>query len=143
MKTTLFQVCWALSFGIALAADFGCSSKVCTAIGCGLPFAVDFQPSSGLWPPGTYAIEVVADGSTGRCEVTLPLAPCGATSSTCTGTRDWGAIESGCALPASQQSVPGIVFSTTPVDVEVALGLNGRELGRKTFAPSYQMSYPN
>jgi hypothetical protein len=130
-----------------LAAPSGCETltkKSCNEIGCGFGFAVAFQPTDGIWRPGRYLVDVRADGVSSSCEVTLPLAPCGTPSSTCTGQRSWILGESGCALPASQHSISGISFSSsTPATVEVTVSRDGRQLAGQSFTPSYASSRPN
>ena len=129
---------------IWLGAQEGCSTKTCTLIGCGLGFEVDFRPTDGQWPAGTYSITVTADGTTGACDVTLPLAPCTSSSSSCQGTRDWNVIESGCGLPTNQHAIAGMVFSQArPMTVAVVVSRGGQQLAAETFAPTYVTSQPN
>jgi hypothetical protein len=75
--------------------------------------------------------------------VTLPFASCQTSSTVCSGT-DWNVIESGCALPADQQAIAGIVFSqSAPATVDVVVSRAGGQLAAGTFTPSYQTSQPN
>jgi hypothetical protein len=133
-----------VGFGVWIAAQTGCSSKVCTLRGCGPAFEVTFRPVNGQWAAGKYAIAVGADGTNGACDVTLPLAPCTSSSTNCQGTRDWYVIESGCALPAEQHAIRGIVFSQTrPAVVDIEVSRDGRHLAADTFTLAYQTSQPN
>jgi hypothetical protein len=133
-----------LALGVWIAAQSGCAEKTCPTIGCGRAFEVSFLPANGQWAAGTYSIAVTADVTSGACDVTLPLAPCTSSSESCQGTRDWDAIESGCALPAEQHAIGGIVFGkATPASVDVVVSLDGRQLAAETFVPTYQTSHPN
>jgi hypothetical protein len=133
-----------LALGVWIAAQSGCAEKTCPTIGCGRAFEVNFLPANGQWAAGTYSIAVTADVTSGACDVTLPLAPCTSSSESCQGTRDWDAIESGCALPAEQHAIGGIVFGkATPASVDVVVSLDGRQLAAETFVPTYQTSHPN
>jgi hypothetical protein len=130
-------------FVISIAGQSGCSEKACTLIGCGPAFEVDFRPA-GQWPAGTYSITVTADGTSGACDVTLPLASCTSSSETCRGARDWDVLEVGCALPAEQQGIAGIVFrQAKPVGVDVVVSQDGQPIAEETFFPRYQTSQPN
>jgi hypothetical protein len=129
-----------------LALVGGCETqgKLCTLIGCVSGFQVNFQPGGGSWGPGRYQIEVTADGASGACEVTLPLAPCGGPSSTCIGQRSWLLGESGCALPSDQHAISGITFSmSAPAQVDVIVRRDGRQVASGSFAPAYTTSQPN
>ena len=133
----------AFAFTAALALQPACTGHECTLIGCGPAFAIDFQ-ANAPWAPGTYLIEVNADGAVGACQITLPLPACGTTSLTCTGTRTWAPSESGCALPAAQQAIAGIVFSViTPATIEVIVSRDGQRLAAQSFTPRYTTSNPN
>jgi hypothetical protein len=137
---------WLLVLGLAVlgVAQWGCSTKACTLIGCGVPFEVTFTTASGAWAAGTYDVSVTADGDTGTCTVTLPFASCQTSSTVCTGTRKWDATESGCALPADQHSIAGIVFrQATPANVHVVISRGGQPLADGTFTPVYKSSEPN
>ena len=141
---TPLRTLFALGLCVWFGAQPGCSSEVCTLIGCGSAFEITFRPADGRWTPGTYTITVTADGTTGTCVVTLPLAPCETSSSSCSGIRDWSAIESGCALPPNQHAISGIVFGrTTPATIDVVVSQDGRQLAEGTFTPSYRTSQPN
>jgi hypothetical protein len=90
-----------------------------------------------------YTIAVTADGTSGACDMTLPFPSC-ASPTICQGARDWRAIESGCALPAEQHAIGGIVFGEVrPVSVEVVVTRDGQQLAKETFTPTYQTSQPN
>lgn len=122
----------------------GCSSKQCTLIGCGPSFEVRFIVGQDGWPPGTYNVTVTADGATGSCDVTLPFPSCQTSSMACTGIRDWDVEAGGCALPAEQHAIYGVVFwRTAPMNVELAVSRDGEELKEGAFTPIYQSSYPN
>lgn len=131
-----------LGIAVACAVQSGCS-KACTLIGCGPPFEITFAPSGGQWLSGTYSVAVTADSTAGSCVVTLPFASC-QTAPSCMGTRDWDVIDSGCALTPDKHSISGIVFTaTTPMNIEVVVSRDGRQLADGTFTPSYQSSQPN
>jgi hypothetical protein len=133
-----------VGFGVWIAAQSGCSEKVCTQRGCGSAFEVTFRPTGNQWAAGTYSIAVIADGTSGTCDVTLPFASCTSTSTTCQGTRDWYASQSGCALPAGQHAINGIVFSEArPITVDIVVSRDGRQLAAETFTPTYETSQPN
>ena len=122
----------------------GCSSKQCTLIGCGPPFTVSFQVAGGQWSPATYNVTVTADGTAASCDLTLPLGSCQTSPLACTGTHDWDVDYGGCALPPEQHAIYGVTFwRTTPVNVEVVLSRDGRDLAEGTFTPTYQSSQPN
>lgn len=141
-RLAVVALLWA---GLA-ALSSGCEmlTKTCTTAGCVTGFAVDLQPTDNIWRPGRYRVDVTADGVSGSCEVTLPPAPCGTTSTTCTGQRNWGVGESGCALPSDQHSINRVAFSgTTPATVAVVVSRDGRQLASQTFTPTYVTSQPN
>jgi hypothetical protein len=133
----------ALGIAIACAVQSGCSTKECSLIGCGPPFEVAFASSGGQYPPGTYSVAVTADGTSGNCVVTLPFASC-QTAPACMGTRDWDVIDSGCALPPDEDAISGIVFGAArPINIEVVVSRDGKQLADGNFTPSYQSSQPN
>jgi hypothetical protein len=44
----------------------------CTAIGCIDSASFEIKTADGTWPDGAYALEVIADGITHACSMTLP-----------------------------------------------------------------------
>jgi hypothetical protein len=44
----------------------------CTAIGCIDSASFQIKTADGTWPDGAYALEVIADGITHACSMTLP-----------------------------------------------------------------------
>jgi hypothetical protein len=103
---------------------------------------IAFDHLRGVWTPGTYHIEVTADGATGACAVTLPL-DCPASAS-CTGNRAWTPSLAGCIQSPSSFAIGGVSFSeSSPAEVTVRITLDDRELGMARFTPSYKTSYPN
>jgi hypothetical protein len=94
--------------------------------------------------PGTYTVTVVADGTSGTCEVAVPVASCQTASLDCTGTHGWILDGPNCALPTDRQGIGGITFGgSAPGNIEVVVEREGRRLGAGTFSPTYQMSQPN
>ena len=132
----------ALGVVVACAFQAGCSTKACTLIGCGPPFEITFAPSEGEWLSGTYTVAVSSDGTDGSCDVTLPFASCQTTPS-CIGIRHWDVIDSGCALQPDKHAISGVVFRAAPMNVEVIVSRDGRQLADGVFTPSYQSSQPN
>lgn len=124
--------------------SLGCSgvhdgSLVCTDMGCEDGLSVDFS----LTEPGAYAIEIVADGDTITCTGSLPLPPCeqGGTSCSAPGVL---LMASGCALPAADHSLGGVMISGAhPTAVEIVVSRDGAELRRQSFTPTYQRVAPN
>jgi hypothetical protein len=122
---------------LALATWMGCGGggtanstgpQACTEIGCGPSLEVSFSRAS--WPAGNVNIVVVADGTTTNCSVTLPFASCDETS--------------GCALPAAQHAVSGLLWSANgPSQVTITVSQDGTMLGTQSFQPTYTTSEPN
>jgi hypothetical protein len=116
----------------------------CTQIGCDEGLVVELRPASG-WPEGEYRFEIRADGAETTCRGTLPLTSCSKPNVTC----DVGGVaqiaESGCAMPASTHSFPGIRFDPKlrPRRVEITIGLDDRIVGEARFSPSFRRIQPN
>jgi hypothetical protein len=112
----------------------------CPAIGCGPALQIDFQ-RPGAWLPGTYRVEVAADGLTNACEVMIPMS-CDHPPR-CQGDPTWLPLLEGCALDPSLQKISGVVFDrTTPASVTVTVSMNDRSLGTRTFTPTYRTNTP-
>lgn len=139
------RVIVALGLALLWGAQVGCSTKVCTLKGCPLPFEVRFNPAGERWSAGTYEVSVTADGRSGRCVVTLPFASCGGPPPTCEGDRAWELETSGCALPAENHAIAGIMFGigSSPSSVEIVIKQGERELAAATYAPQYVTYEPN
>jgi hypothetical protein len=136
-------------FGVILAAAVlaGCSppsddagNRQCTTIGCGSPFQLAFDRPA-TWAPGTYTVEVTADGAKGTCDVTMPLT-C-SSKPRCSGAGGWDLVLSGCALDPAQHALTAVVFEKGPATVEVRVLDRGRQLGAGRYTPVYKTSQPN
>lgn len=125
--------------GLVLASSCNVS-ETCTLIGCAPPLQINFSPAQG-WPAGTYEVAVTADGASKRCTVVLPLS-CDAPSQ-CEGTGDWSATSAGCALPADQHAIAGVVFAGNPASVEVTVTSELGQIGTLALTPSYVTTRPN
>jgi hypothetical protein len=132
---------------VVAAVLAGCSppsddagNRQCTTIGCASAFQLAFDRRSA-WAPGTYTVEVTADGAKGTCDVTFPLA-C-SSKPRCTGPVGWELVLSGCALDPSQHALTAVVFNTGPAMVEVRVLAAGRALGSGRYTPAYKTSQPN
>jgi hypothetical protein len=113
----------------------------CTEIGCVDGFLLRVMPRSN-WPEGAYRFVFDSDGHTVRCAGSLPLEPCGEASITCDGAGV-RISESGCALPASDQSFSDISFDGYPSAVKADLFLNDASIAHADYQPSYQVGQPN
>ena len=129
---------------VALTFLTGCSgadagSVACTDMGCEDGLSVDFS----LTEPGDYTVEIVADGQTITCSATLPLPPCDRGGASCSAPGVL-LMASGCALPASNHSLGGVMLSGAhPETVEVVVSRDGNEERRQSFTPTYQRVAPN
>ena len=137
--------------GVAIVALLGCGGdgtanssgpQACTEIGCGPSFEVSFSRTS--WPAGVVNIVVVADGTTTNCSVTLPFASCENLVQCDVANTAFLVETSGCALPAAEHAVSGLLWSTNgPNQVTVTVSQDGTMLGSKSFQPTYTTSEPN
>ncbi len=149
MQTMKFGMMFSL-LTVTVGAVVGCSGagngtsgpQGCTEIGCGPSFHVEFARAS--WPTGKVDIVVVADGTTTNCSVTLPFASCDNLAQ-CDQANPGFLIEtSGCALPAVQHAVTGVMWSQNgPKQVTMTVSQDGTMLGTNMFQPTYATSQPN
>ncbi|MBX3184006.1 MAG: hypothetical protein KIT72_00655 [Polyangiaceae bacterium] len=116
------------------------SLAVCTEIGCVDGLTIDLSQLS--WEPGSYQIDVAADGDITRCQVTLPLPPCSNPGTSCDGTGVQVG-ESGCALAPSAHSLTELRLVSLPDNVEVTVTRDGAPFASRRFTPNYQVSRPN
>jgi hypothetical protein len=142
-----------LAFSLAafvVAAFVGCGDGVngatgpqdCTEIGCGASLQIEFARAS--WPAGKVDIVVDADGTTTNCSVTLPFASCDNLVQCDNPNAGFVVETSGCALPAAQHSISGLMWSVNgPKQVTITVSEDGTMLGTKTFQLTYTMSRPN
>lgn len=138
MRTSLARV-WMLSVVLFSACGSDEAEDACTAIGCSNGFTLNFNASS--WAPGKYRIELVVDGVDGTCEATLPLTS--TSKSTCT-LPDVQLGLSGSALPAAEQGLVGLMWTSLPKEVEIKMFLDDNALGQPwSFEPMYQTTQPN
>lgn len=129
LLSALFSACFVES----------CDSPTCNDVGCPTPYSIDFEASS--WGQGKYTVELVVNGETGTCEVTLLLdAP---SQSTCSMPGVY--LGSMNIVPSGQQpGLGGLVFIFEPTRVDVTVKLNGATLGQPaSFTPVYANTYPN
>lgn len=120
----------------------GSSGQGCTEIGCGPSFQVEFARAS--WPAGKVDIVVVADGTTTNCSVTLPFASCDVAPQCDQASLAFLLELSGCALPANQHAVTGIMWPQNgPKQVTITVSQDGTMLGTQMFSPAYSTSQPN
>ena len=117
-------------------------SASCTLLGCGPALRVDLLREA--WEPGDYQIDVTADGVATSCTVSLPLSSCSNLVHCDRADPGFFVETSGCALPAAQQEIPGIVWPTSgPSNVTVKVQQDGVLLGSGSFQPTYNTSQPN
>lgn len=123
----------------ACSASDPIEPKACTTIGCVDGYTLDFEASS--WAPGKYTVELTVDGKSYTCEATLPLDA--SSKSSCTLPEVQLGL-SGSALPAGEQGLVGLVFTSQPTKVDVTIKLDGATLGQPaSFTPAYKTSQPN
>jgi hypothetical protein len=120
----------------------GCSSqKACTLIGCASSFEVGFTGATGI--PGVYRVEVVADGATSSCEITLPFT-CDTQPACSSSDLPWRLTRSGCALGADRETIDGFIFfSQPPMSLTFDVRRDGRAVGGGSITPVYTESRPN
>lgn len=120
--------------------------QACTEMACSSGFMIDM--STVVQPAGSYRIEIEADGQTFTCESRLPFASCDSPSS-CTWRRPGtynriSVTMSGCAMPASQHTMPSIEFEgLCPAHVRARLLRGGSEVGRWESAMTYRRVVAN
>lgn len=108
--------------------------RPCTEIGCDNGVRVDFT----FREPGAYVFDVTVDGAHVTCKATLPL-PRQPPDACDRADVMLGLV--GSMLPADQQSISGLIFtSTTAGSISVRATRDGTALGDKTFAPPYVTS---
>jgi hypothetical protein len=130
-------------FFAALLAACSASDQVepraCTTIGYVNGYTLDFEASS--WTQGKYTVELTVDGKPCTCEATLPLDA--SSKSTCT-LPEVQLRLSGSALPAGEQGLSGLLFTSQPAKIDVTVKLDGATLGQPaSFTPAYKTSQPN
>ena len=137
MKHALASVI-ALVLGLVAACGNGSplspGGQSCTAIGCenGVRFDFSFNKQ------GSYVFDINVDGVVTTCRATLPLSP--NVSSACD-RPDVLLTLSGSALPEAQQSIGGLLFtSTTAKTISIRATRDGALIGEKTFAVNYIVS---
>lgn len=129
-----------LGWGALGCGAFDTGGLACTEMGCEDGLEVAFS----LTEPGSYTVEVIADGQLTTCSGTLPLPACDAPSGPTCSSPDVLLGASGCALPEAQHALGGIsLLGKHPAMVEVVVERDGTELGRQTFTPSYVRLAPN
>lgn len=107
------------------------SGRACTEIGCENGVRVDFSYRDA----GSYVFDVTVDGAKVTCKATLPLPPQPPTA--CDGPGVLLGLV-GSMLPASQQSIGGLILSsTTAKTIAVRATRDGTLLGDKSFTPPY------
>jgi hypothetical protein len=119
----------------------GCLTKFCSEIGCASSFHVNFTGATGK--PGSYQVDVVADGVPSTCQVVLPWT-C-ETQLTCSAAElPWKWMLSGCALGPDRESVGGIMFrDQLPQTVDVIVRRDDVVVGQGSARPVYAESRPN
>lgn len=131
-----------LIVGFCLTAA-GCSvSHACTEVGCTSGFTLAFQKASTPWEPGTYSVNIDADGKQITCTATLPLSATDAEPSSCSDKSVQLGV-SGSALPAAEHSLSELSFTSMPARVKVTVTRDGMIVGDKEFTPTYEKSQPN
>jgi hypothetical protein len=116
-------------------------AKVCTLIACMDGLNISTFPESA-WPHGKYKFVVNVDDQPVTCTGSLPLLSCAGRSISC--DRTGVSIgESGCALPADNQSFYGINFTGYPRAVHVDVFYNDVSVASAYYEPSYRYSQPN
>jgi hypothetical protein len=122
----------------------GCSliGHACTEVGCDSGLAVEFQKASGPWPAGSYQVAITADGATITCSTTLPFTSASSPAGSCT-SSDVTLGLSGSALPAAQQAISGLQFTTTPKSVKVTISRDGMQVASGDLTPAYETIMPN
>ena len=75
--------------------------------------------------------------------MTLPFASCDATPSCTGGNREWDVIQSGCALPAAQHAIGGVLFHGSPRTTAVVVSRGLQQIGTGIFTPAYRSFQPN
>jgi hypothetical protein len=134
--------CLATVAALALLPRCAVESTSCTMLGCGPAFRVELSPAAG--EPGAYQFDVTADGVTTSCAVTLPFSSCSDLVQCDRADPGFLVESSGCALPAAQHEIPGIVWpSAGPAEITVEVRRNGSALATGSYAPTYTNSRPN
>lgn len=117
-------------------------AKVCTEIGCrdGLSLTVD---PSHKWKWGNYEFSFVMDNRSVTCRGELPLRPCEEGPTVQCKGGGVRVIESGCALPESQQGFSSIEFDGRPRRVMVRIVHNFKPLVTRSLIANYEKVQPN
>jgi len=134
----------ATSFSLLVAACIiaeGCMSKECTLIGCSSSLEVRFTGATGK--PGRYQVEMMADGASATCAITLPWT-C-ETQPTCSAAAlPWRLTLAGCALGADRESLDGVLFfEKPPASLEFTVRRDDKVVGGGSAQPVYKESRPN
>lgn len=115
---------------VACSSDDILGGKSCALADCSQGIEIAFTETQA----GTYAIELVIDGTTSTCTATLPLS---GDANPCT-SPDVLLTRSGSALPAAQQSIGGLrIMRTDAKSVTVRVTRDGTSVRDATFTPSY------
>jgi hypothetical protein len=117
-------------------------TESCTDIGCGRAFGVELARSA--WAPATYQVKVTADGLATSCTLSLPFSSCSSLVQ-CDRAEPGFLVETaGCALPAAQQQILGVVWPVSgPASVTIEVLQDGVSLGTGSYQPTYTSSRPN
>lgn len=116
------------------ASPISPGGQSCTALGCENGVRVDFSYGK----PGSYVFDINVDGVVTTCRASLPLPR--SASSACD-RPDVLLTLSGSALPEAQQSIGGLLFtSTTAKTISIRATRDGALIGEKTFAVNYIVS---
>jgi len=140
MKDTMriLTACLAILSPILLVR---CVTKACTMIGCADTYEVDFTGATAV--PGRYQIEVVADGETSTCEITLPWI-CGREPMCSSSKLHLQIKTSGCAIDGGTASIDGLLFFfEPPATVALTVRRDDVVVGESSARPQYTVSYPN
>ena len=115
---------------------------VCTQIGCrdGLSLTVD---PTRRWKWGNYEFSFVMDNRSVTCRGELPLRPCEEGPTVKCKGEGVRVIESGCALPESQQGFSAIEFDGQPRRVIVRIVHNFKPLVTRSLIANYERVQPN
>jgi hypothetical protein len=89
-----------------------------------------------------YSVDIDADGKKSTCTTKLPLSASDPAPSSCTDASVQLGV-SGSALPAAQQGLVGLNFTSAPAKVTVTVTRDGAMIGTKDFSPTYKKSQPN
>lgn len=120
----------------------GCATKTnpaCTEMGCQTGARVAFRTAH--WDPGSYRVQIAADGKKTECNVTIPL-PTDTDKPAC--DNDHALLElNGALLPVHAQSLGGVQVLRRADEISVQITRDGHELASRTFTPRWREVQPN